>query len=225
MNYFDALPKNNEDIKKMLDWVEFNFDSDYFKKLNFKYGVKYDEVLRKSIIYSFGKNNTDNHLNFTPFNSQKTDSLGQFSIFKLPIFNYIFKTTNHDVILISLDVPIFNCKELTKNETSNEAILSQVELFKESKSLYGDRKYFSLFLKQLNDFEREFNRSISKPNKLNILFFMYKNGKVEIVCDGDLSLNKIENIKIKLKNYFKKQNTNYFDYALFALRLKDDNPR
>ncbi len=223
MNYFDALPKNKDDIEKMMNWIQFNFDSSYYKKLNFNYNIKYDSVLRKSIIYSFGKDKRDNNLKYTPFNSIRMDSTHQFSIFKLSIFKYIFNTSNHDIILVSLNEPVFKCEKLTNRETLDENRVSQFELFKGAKSFFGDKKYFTLFLKQLNNFEEEFNASILKPNKLNILFFMYKNGKIEVVCDDNLSLNKVENIKIKLRDYFKKQDTDYFDYALFALRLKDDN--
>jgi len=219
MNYYDALPKKNNDIDKMIKWVQFNFDSSYYKKLNFEYNVKYDSILKRSIVYSLGKDKRDNHLKHKPFNGVKIDSLGQFSIFKLSIFDYIFNSSDHDIILGVFYEPIFKCELLGNPETPDEARVSQFELFMESKSLFGDKKYFPLFLKMLKDFENNYNASLTESGELNSLFFIYKREGIEIICDGNLEASKVANIKLKLTDFISNQNTSYFDYAVFGLEL------
>ncbi|QMU65486.1 MAG: hypothetical protein GKR88_15125 [Flavobacteriaceae bacterium] len=203
LDYFDSQPKENNDIKNLIKWSKRTSNFKSFKILNLNNVlVNYDSTIKKSkVFYSNG--------------GKKNILLSEFTFFE-----YLFNKKNSNILLSNFAKPIFNCAKLSsKEKISNEVILSQFELFKEEISLLGNKNSASIFYKQLNEFEKIFNDEIPKPRKLSVLWFIYKEGKVKIVCADNFSIKKTKLLLINLEKYFDKIDTEYFDYSLFALRL------
>lgn len=201
LEYFDFQPKNVDDVKNMIEWTERTSGFKTFKTINLKnIRVTYDSISDESTVFYSNE-------------GEKNILLSKFTFFE-----YFINENN--ILLNTFTKPIFNCSELSsKEKISNEVILSQFELFNKEESILGNKHSFNVFCKQLNKIEKKINHKISKPRRLNILWFTYKKGKIKVICLDNFSNNKIYGITLKLEEYFSKIDTKYFDYSLFALRL------
>lgn len=222
-NYFDAFPKNTDDVKKMIDWTELVSGPSRINTFKYGFNVKYDSILNISHIYTFGKDRKDNKLIYTPFNSETQNKFGQYPIKSINYFKYIINTfKDKDIILGTLSLPIINCDSLTNIQHIEDNNFGELEYeaYKGIKNVLTNDKNRKIFLKQIHRFENEINGiEIDSASNMKIVYFMYNNDKIETICKNNISPEIISKMEKELQDYFSNIDPDYFDYALFPIRI------
>ena len=93
-HFFGLYPQNQSDIARVMTWSKEVLGPINIKSIDNGLNVYYDSEINKIIIYSFGKDNIDGKLKNTPFNSNSLNQKGQFDIFSVNIFKYIYYSLN-----------------------------------------------------------------------------------------------------------------------------------
>lgn len=222
-NYFDIRPKNNEDLKVMLDWTRATSgESDLgLSFMKYGYGIVNDTISSSSLIYSFGKGNNDNGLKSTAFNDKDLDSLGQYSIRAKGFFKYLTTMfSDQDVILLKVKDPKFDCTQVIEGSKAEPFL--KFELYNRDENLWMDENSKRKFLKLIGDFQRKHSNleNINSSNRKKI-YIKYKNGEVDVLCNNGFDDKIASRIKTELKSFFSSVNDLFFNYAIFSIDLEE----
>lgn len=230
-NYWDAQPRNNQDIEKIQKWAESMSKEEEYRYFFVENGfnVKYDSEKGNSIIYSYGPDGKDGNLKNTPYNlSQYVLGYEYYQILTPSFSEYMRDMLNHDG---DVDILLLNIPHLDKTN-SCEGILEErvgkepfFQLFNGSQNLKVKEEESGKFKEFIKDFSREYWMSFDIPaetlNSTGVkrILFMFSRGDITNLCDNSLSKKQIKDLEQQLTEYFRKGNTDYFDFAVFSFRV------
>lgn len=221
LNFSDEFPKKKEDIDyiyKRYKMFESEKDLLFFEN---GYGVWYDSINNKSIIYSYGPDGKDDSLKKIPFNTK--DSLGNIIDISFNIESFI-NSNKSDIVIFELynNDHYYNlCKFKTVEDLrkkSGSGMNSPYVVSKKLSFIGEDDKM--KFIKEVEEFELDLNKSINRKDNDKIVFFRLKNNKISIVCENGFSRKTLKKTAIKVQEFFSSINKNYFDYAVFPIVIK-----
>lgn len=210
LNFIDYYPYSDKDILFAYDWLNHTSGEKHFDDFLIKYGFGVaNDSSENAIIYSYGKDNTDNKLLNNKFIDYDKFIKGY------SITDFVFND-NIDIPLFKIEMYKINC----------DTILSQLDqdpfrhykLLNNSEYIWSDENYKMKFLKLLTSLEKSLlNDNINNYSGRNILV-IFKHNNVRLYCDLLLSKKNKKLLTNKIKSFLNK-NDNFFDYAVFTLRV------
>ena len=211
INFIDYYPTSREDIIFAYNWKQnvsgTVYKNDFLTKYNFD--VLNDSLSENAIIYSYGKDNIANKLSNNEF-IDYDKFINEYS-FK----DFIFRK-NLDVPLLKIKRNKINCERILGS--LNQEPFIDYKLLNNSEYIWSNKKYRKKFLKLLTRLEKSIlNYDIHNYSGRDVLV-IYKHKNVSFYCDSIISKKKKKILKNQTKTLMN-ENDDFFDYAVFTLRL------